>query len=57
MGQQGVTSGLFNKISGFNYDFGEKLAIFNTNISGVDLKNYCTAKDLNDLSRKNHRND
>lgn len=57
MGQQGVTSGLFQEISGFNYESGEKLAIFNTDITGVDLKNYCTADDLNGLSRKNHRND
>lgn len=57
MGQQGVTSGLFQEISGFNYESGKKLAILNTNISGDLLKNYCTADDLNSLSRKNHRND
>ena len=52
MGQQGVTSGLFQEIGKFTYKSGTKEAILNKNILEDDLKNYCTADDLNGLSRK-----
>lgn len=52
---EGVTSGLFETINNFAYDSGTKIAIINTDIENNTeaQKNYCTAKDLNDLSRNN----